>query len=157
MPIKRQRGVTLIEMIMVVALIGIMVGITFPSISSGIDSIRIASASDSIASMLNSALNLANRRQEVVEVEISLVNNTMRVRSAISGFDRTLDMPRGVEIRDVIPPIPVDRSVSRRFLIYPGGTAPRLGLEIVNSRGALRRVRVDPITGVPQIERGASR
>ena len=154
MSFNRQRGVTLIEMIMVVALIGIMVGITFPSISSGIDSIRIASASDSIASLLNAALNRADRRQEVVEVEISLLNSTMRARSARPGFDRTLEMPKGVEIRDVLPPIPADRSVPRRFLIYPGGTVPRLGVEIVNSRGALRRVRIDPITGVPQIERG---
>jgi hypothetical protein len=34
----------------------------------------------------------------------------------------------------------------------PGGVPPRIGVELRNSRGSRRIVRVDPITGVPQIE-----
>ena len=54
-----QRGITLIEMLIVVSLSGLMVGITFPSVSAGIDSLRITSTSDSIVSFLNGALNRA--------------------------------------------------------------------------------------------------
>jgi len=156
MSFRQQRGVTLIEMVIVVALLGVMVGITFPAVSSGIDSIRIASASDSVASHLNSALNYANRRQEPVLIEFSVVEDSMRVRGAQPGFDKTLEMPDGVDIRSILPPIPADLNTPRRFMVYPGGTVPRLGVELVNRRGARRVVRIDPITGVPQIERGVA-
>ena len=153
---KRQQGVTLIEMMLVVALIGLMAGITFPSVSAGIDSIRIAAASDTITSFLNGALNRANRRQEVIEIEIWLTDSTLKMRSARPGFERTVGLPKGVEIRDVLPSIPVERDVPRLFMVYPGGAPPRIGIKIVNRRGAERTVRVDPITGVARIERGKS-
>ncbi len=140
-------------MMMVVALIGLLVGLTFPSITSGIDALRLTSATDSIASFLNSALNRADRRQVVMEIEVSLTNNTVRMLSAEPGFERTLEMPKGVEIKDVLPPLPVDRETPRRFLIYPAGAVPRIGIELVNARGTRRIVRIDPITGAPQIER----
>jgi len=151
---KRQRGVTLIEMLLVVALIGLMAGVTFPSVSAGIDSIRIAAASDTVVSFLNGALNRANRRQEVIELEISLTDSTLKMRSARPGFERTVGLPAGVEIRDVLPTIPVERDIPRRIMVYPGGAPPRIGIEIVNRRGAERTIRVDPITGVALIERG---
>jgi prepilin-type N-terminal cleavage/methylation domain-containing protein len=153
MTVTTQRGVTLIEMLIVVSLIGLMVGITFPSVTAGIDSLRITSASDSIVSLLNGALNRAERRQEVVEVEISLKDNTLTLRSTQPGFIRKLELPEGVTIRAVFPEIPVEPEVSRHFLLYPGGTVPRFGVELVNRRGARRIVRIDPIIGAPKVER----
>jgi hypothetical protein len=41
---------------------------------------------------------------------------------------------------------------SRSFLLYPDGSVPRLGVELVNRRGVHRIVHVDPITGVPLVE-----
>jgi len=53
---RGQGGVTLIEMMIVVAIVGLMVGITFPAVSAGLDSVRLASATDSLASFLNAAV-----------------------------------------------------------------------------------------------------
>src|SRR5271157_3151118 len=44
-----QRGVTMIEMLVVVAVLAIVVGVSIPSISAGLDSIRLASTGDAIA------------------------------------------------------------------------------------------------------------
>ena len=144
-------GVTLVEMLLVVTLIGLMVGLSFPAISSGVDTLRLSSAADSTATFLNSALNRAERRQQVMEVTISRQQSKLTLRSTEPGFLRELSMPTGVTITGVLPEqfeFPGDRHV----FLYPGGTVPRVGVEITNKRGAKRIVRVDPMTGVPEIE-----
>jgi hypothetical protein len=40
----------------------------------------------------------------------------------------------------------------RTFFLYPSGTVPPLGVQLVNRRNVHRIVRVDPITGVPKVE-----
>jgi len=153
---KSERGVTLIEMLIVVSLIALLVGITFPSISSGIDSIRLASAADSVAAFLNGALSRAERLQEVVEIEIRPGEGTLAMRSSRPGFEKTLELPTGVTVRRILPEVLGRPNEPRRILLFPGGTVPRVSVELVNSRGGLRTVRIDPITGVPEIQRGAA-
>ena len=152
MPVLPSRGVTLVEMLIVVAIVGLMAGISFPAVSSGIDTIRLSAASDSLAGFLNSALNRAERRQQVVEVSISIKDNAVWLNSTESGFVRKLEMPSGVTIQAVWPKLNIETDEPRRFLLLPGSTVPRVGIEISNRRGVHRIVRVDPIIGVPQIE-----
>ncbi len=147
-----QAGLTLVEMIVVVSIIGLVAAISFPSISSGIDSLRLTSASDSIVSFLNGGMNRAERRQQIVEVTVSKSDNTIWLRSVDSGFNRRLEMPEGVTITKIHPEIPGHDDPSRSYMLYPGGTVPRFGVEIANRKGAHRIVRVDPITGVPDIQ-----
>lgn len=147
----KQRGVTLIEMLLVTALIGVMVGISFPAVSSGVDSLRLSSATDAVASFLNAALNRAERRQQVMEVTISREQNKISLRSSEAGFLRELTMPSGVTITAILPD---DHTMAqeRHVLLYPGGTVPRIGVELTNTRKAKKIVRVDPITGVPEVQ-----
>jgi prepilin-type N-terminal cleavage/methylation domain-containing protein len=147
----KERGVTLIEMLLVVALIGIMIGVSFPAVTSGVDSLRLSSASDAVVTFLNGALNRAERRQQVMEVTFSKEQNKLSIRSTEQGFSRELTMPEGVTITAIYPEQPGE-SDPRRIFLYPGGTVPRIGVGIMNKRGAKRIVRVDPITGVPEIE-----
>ena len=150
---KAARGVTLIEMIAVVALIGLIAAISFPAVSSGIDSLRLTSASTSIVAFLNSALNRAERRQEPVEVVVSIADNNLTMRSTDPSFLRSAEMPQDVKIDRILPPIPgVEDEKIRSVVLYPGSAPPRIGIEIVNRKGNRRIVRVDPTTGVPAVE-----
>jgi len=36
--------------------------------------------------------------------------------------------------------------------LLPGGNVPRIGIEIVNRKGLRRLVRVNPMTGVPEVQ-----
>jgi len=146
-------GVTLLEMLIVMALIGLVVSISFPAVSAGLDSLRLTTAATSTAAFLNSALNRAGRVQQVVEVTIDPRGNSIQAMSARPGYERKLDLPAGVRIAGVLPALVQESGEPRRFVLYPGGTMPRFGVELVNAKGARRTVRIDPITGVPQVER----
>jgi type II secretory pathway pseudopilin PulG len=139
-------------MLLVVALVGLLAGLAFPRISAGADSLRLASAADSIASLFNGALTRAERRGEALEIAILQSAGRIYVRSS-AGFERHYPLPEGVAVQAVLPPLPAETDVARRFLVLPGGTVPAIAVELVNRRGMRRIVRLDPITGVPRVER----
>jgi prepilin-type N-terminal cleavage/methylation domain-containing protein len=145
-------GVTLIEMMVVVALIALMAGISYPAITSGIDSMRLKAATNSVVSFLNAGLSRAERRQQVVEITISKLDNSIEMHSSVPGFSRKLPMPQGISIVQVLPPLPENPDAPRMFFLYPGGTVPPFGVQLINRRNVQRVVRVDPITGVPRVE-----
>jgi prepilin-type N-terminal cleavage/methylation domain-containing protein len=148
-----RRGVTLIEMLVVVALISLLVGISFPAFTSGIDSLRLNSATTSIVNFFNAGLDRAQRRQQVVEISILKGQNALEMRSTEAGFFRKLELPEGVSITRIFPDLLDAAGGPRNFLLYPGGAVPRFGVQLINRKNVEKVVRVDPITGVPQVER----
>jgi type II secretory pathway pseudopilin PulG len=149
----RVSGVTLIEMTIVVGLIALIAGITFPAFTSGIDTLRLNQSANGVVSFFNEALNRAERREQAVAITVIQAQNTLVMQSVEPGFEKKLELPQGVSIVKVLPEAEPAEDGTRQFLLYPGGAVPRVGIEIANSRHALRVVRVDPITGVPQVER----
>jgi prepilin-type N-terminal cleavage/methylation domain-containing protein len=143
---QRQAGVTLIEMLIVVTIIGIIAGVSFPAMTAGLASVRLSSASGSAASFLTGAMNRVERRELAAAIVITPKENRMAVYTAASGNkpDTTLQMPQGVAIEGDEP---------RRFFLQPGGTFPRITMVLRNEKGARRSVRIDPATGVPDIRR----
>src|SRR5215510_4348553 len=137
-------GVTLLELLIVMAILSLMVGVSFPAISSGLETIKLTSAADSLAAFLNGAYNRAERRQQVVALIVDPKANKLELYSNEPGFTRELVMPDGVTIEGDPEP--------RRVIVMPGGTPPAIAVQIVNRRGNRRVVRVDPMTGFPRIE-----
>src|SRR5947208_15939757 len=101
--LRDSRGVTLIEMIVVVTIIGLVAAVLTPSMTAGLDSVRMASAADNVASFLNSAVNRAERRQQAVEVLISAKDNKLALYSNDPAGDRELKLPDGISIENVLP------------------------------------------------------
>lgn len=135
------------------AIIGMIAGISYPAVTAGLESIRLASAADALASFLNGALNRAERRQQVVELLVSPKDNLVVLHSTEPGFERKLNLPDGITIEAVLPALSDEQAgMPRRILFLPGGTAPRIGVQIANRKGGRRIVRVDPMTGIPRIE-----
>jgi hypothetical protein len=140
-------------MVIVVAIVAMIAGITYPAVSNGLESVHLLSASDTTAGFINQALNRVERRQEVMELVVSVKDNSMVLHSTQAGFERKLELPDGITIASVLPRLPEeDAQAPRQFVLLPGGTAPRIGIELKNRKGARRIVRVDPMTGVPRIE-----
>ena len=149
---NRTRGVTLMEMMVVMAIISLIVAVSFPSTMAGLDNVRLSTATRSVAAFMNSAFNRAERRQQAVELTISIADNGMTMRSAEANFTKRLNLPPGIKVAAVWPALTEASDEPRSFLLQPGGVPPRIGIEIANKRGARRIVRLDPITGSTQIE-----
>ncbi|SRR5579883_434858 len=147
-------GVTLLELLIVITLMSLLAGLAYPSASAGLDTIRLRAASDQAVSFLNAALDRAQRRQQVVELRISPAENALAARSADVSFDRTLSLAEPVRIASVEPAEvnAISTGAQRRFLIYPGGTLPRIVIHLATRDGRRREVVVDPVTGAPHTE-----
>src|SRR3954471_16229824 len=89
---SRERGITLLELLIVMTLIALVTGLSYPSAASGLDSMRLRSAGDTIANFLNAAIDHASRRQQVIEVWISPHDNVLIARSPDLQFTRKLDI-----------------------------------------------------------------
>lgn len=140
------------EMMVVVAIIGLVAGLAFPSISSGIDSVRLRSATDSVASFLNTAVTRAERRQEPIELVISPKDNKLVAYSTDPGYKRELEMPDGVRIEAILPKVEQDENGPRRLILMPDATVPGIGVQLGNQHGSHRVVHLDPMTGFPRVE-----
>jgi type II secretory pathway pseudopilin PulG len=138
-------------MLVVVTIIGLLAGISYPSVAAGIDGVRMRSATDSVSAILNGAVDHAERRQQAVEIVLSVKDNTISLFSNEPGFRRQLKMPEGISIESLVPQIP-DEQGPRRVIVLPGGTAPGVGVQLVNRHGARRLVHLDPMTGFPRVE-----
>lgn len=136
-----QAGVTLVEMLVVVAIVAIITGISFPAMTSGLDSIRLKSASDATASFLNAAMNRVDRRQEVLELVVDTKQNQLVLLSTEPGFRHTLELPPSITLL----------GDERHVMLLPGGAPPRVVIGLTTSKGRHKLVRLDPITGVPAV------
>jgi hypothetical protein len=140
-------------MVVVVAIIALIVGLSFPAASAGLENVRMVSAADSVATFLNAAVNRAERHQQPVEVVIYPKEGRLGLYSNEPGFTRELTMPEGVSIEAVLPVEDGgDPAQARRIVFIPGATVPGISIQLGNRRNAHRRVRLDPMTGFPHVE-----
>src|SRR5262249_1334102 len=77
---RQPAGVPLLDLLIVITIVAAMAGLAYPSISASLDGLRLRSAADGIAGFLNTALDRAERRQEVIEVAILPQENALTAR-----------------------------------------------------------------------------
>jgi type II secretory pathway pseudopilin PulG len=134
-------------------LIALLAAVTYPTASAGLDSLRLRTAAERVVSLLNTALDRADRIQQVIEIRISPEDNAISARSSDMSLNRTLAIPAPVHIASAGPELPngalenATGGGQRRYLLYPGGTPPRISIELTTEEGRKRRVSVDPVTG----------
>ncbi len=144
---ERSRGVTLLEMLITVALVALIAGLVYPSMTSGLDSLRMRSTSNEVVRLLSAALDRADRRQQVVEIQVLPSDNAIQARTGDGGFFRRITLPEPMRIGAILPAVPgAPQGLARRFLVYPGGTVPAVSIEIVHPKGGRRLVSLDPLT-----------
>jgi type II secretory pathway pseudopilin PulG len=149
---RRSGGVTLLELMIVAVLVALLLGLTFSTAGAGLDAIRLRSAADSVAAVLSRALNHAERAQEPVEVVFDREAGTIAARAMTPRWKQDFKLADGVTIASILPAPPGGEPAARAFVLLPGAAFPALTVELSNPRGQRRRVRIDPVAGVPVVE-----
>lgn len=143
---RDRRGVTLVELLIAVAIIAVIVSVSAPGLTTGLATVRLSSASGDAATFLTRTMNRVETREEAAAVVISPAANAIEAFTAASGEKPAseLKMPQGISI---------EGEESKRIVMYPGGTIPRISIVLRNEKGARRSIEIDPITAVPKIQR----
>lgn len=150
---RRQSGVTMIEMLIVVVIVGLLAAVTYPSIASGLDAIRLRTASDTTATFLTQAMTRVERSQQPVEMLFQRGSRRLLMASVVMPHKPTeMLLPEGVTVTHIYPEPPGEPPELVSVVLMPGATFPALRVELVNPRGQRRLVRIDPLAGVPVVE-----
>lgn len=146
-----ERGVTLLEMLLVVVLIALLAGLSFPAVNSGLDAVRLRSAADAASSVLHQAAMKSERRQEPVEVIFDKAAGVITVRGLRAGSETAVELGEGITISAVNPEPPGPEQSVRSILLMPGAAFPRIEVVVANRRGNRKAVVLDPVTGAPSV------
>jgi type II secretory pathway pseudopilin PulG len=137
-------------MMVVAVIIAVIVSISTPSITAGIDAVRLSTATSSVSAFLNSASNLAERREQPVELIIAAKSLTFV--STDPSTRREFAVPDGIAMEPVSALPSEDAEGISRWLFMPGGAVPSVAIRLTNQHGGRRTVRLDPMTGFPRVE-----
>jgi prepilin-type N-terminal cleavage/methylation domain-containing protein len=139
--VGNSRGLTLVELLVALALAGMIMAISFPTVSAGLEGVRLQSAGRRVAAFINAAG--ARTEREQLPVEVVIESKRLRALAADGKWDQTVDLPEGVEIRA--------EELPRRLVLLPGVPPPRTKLSLRSQRGKGLSVELNPLTGAPEI------
>jgi general secretion pathway protein H len=146
---KAERGFALIEMLCVLAIIGLLAAIILPAIPRATSRAKLESYAVETAALLKADRNAALRRQIQVTTEIDAAARS--IRSGVTG--RIIRLPNDISIGAILASRCADRSAGRSIDFFPSGMS--CGGTIALTRpGMGYEVRVNWLTGgvdiVPQ-------
>jgi prepilin-type N-terminal cleavage/methylation domain-containing protein len=147
-PGSQEAGVTLLELVLVLAILSLAVSLVAPRFGNWSDEWTLRSAAEGVAQTVRYARTRALFEQSYYVVEIEPGAHLVRVFNPASGFLRAFALPRGVTVEDGENPPPA----VVRLLLPPSGVVEERNLWLSNRRGSKFRVHVNFLLGTPAVE-----
>lgn len=141
-PRRPRAGVTLIEMLVVVTLIGLAASIAYPTAIGGLSAIRLRGAVEQAQTFFLQAKQYADRRQEVVQLTIDPEGNRLRALSETGAWLETLEFADGVAVAGL--------EEAHSVILFPGSPAPAFALMLDSGEGERLGFRMNFLTGLPE-------
>ncbi len=148
---RGERGLTILEMLIVVMIVSLLVGLAYPSVGAGLDSLRLRAEADRAAALLTQAMARVERAQLPMELVIDRAAGVLLLRDPAGRQPRELRLPPGIRVAAVLPPA-AGGETARLLLLAPGEPFPGVGVVLANARGQRRLVRIDPLTAMAAVE-----
>ena len=112
-------GFTLVELLVVLAVLALALAVVSPSLTGAIDSVRFKSAQRDLVSALRYARSRAVNSQQATSVEINVKQGTMQV----AGKQRTLSVPDDVVLTLVTAQREQLSAYEGAIRFYPDGSS----------------------------------
>ncbi len=149
--VRRDRGFTLLELVVVLFIMGLGLAFVLPSVSRGLEGLSLTAAAREAAAVYRGAREDAVARQEIKLVLLAPEGD----RLAMRWDHRERLLPQGVRVGVVRPETLRNAEGIIALEFYPDGSSSGGELLIEGASGRLPLwVRVDAVTGRVKIARG---
>ncbi|MFQ5901314.1 MAG: GspH/FimT family pseudopilin [Thermodesulfobacteriota bacterium] len=147
-PLRRESGFTLLELLLVLFIVGLSTALVVPSITGGITNLKIRASTKRLATTLRYARNLAISRKRPYYVRVLANENRLIVTSGRGekkeGLEKELTLSEEIVIM-------VDTGDVLAF--YPKGNSTGGTFDIQNTEGIpFYTVNIEPSTGRVKVE-----
>ncbi len=127
------RGVTLIEVLVVATLIGLVAAVAAPSVGSGVETVKLRSSAERLAATFRLARERAVRSRHYWQVSVDAKTGRVELRDLEGQYARDWELSAIA-----------DQQISLQF--PPDGSVPAGKVVLRNSRGRTATVETDPFT-----------
>jgi prepilin-type N-terminal cleavage/methylation domain-containing protein len=150
-----QKGFTLLEVLLTLAIMALILAVSYPSLSRATAAISLRTTGRDILNTFRYAREKAVAEQTGIQVTVDRENQILRLTDDFGEGNRHYLLPDNVRIQRVIlgGRESVDGAVTVRFL--PNGSSDSVELLLQSRTGAFLRVISDPITGGVCIRSGS--
>jgi type II secretion system protein H len=140
---KKDAGITLLEMLVVVTLVGLLAAVTAPAVGSGIETVKLRSSAERLASTMRLARERAVRTRHYQQVTVDPQTRRVELRDLEGDYARAWEIPETIAVQLKQP----------LFLQFaPDGGVPELHVELQNSRRRMVSVEMDAFTALPSVK-----
>ncbi len=149
------QGFSLLELMIVVLVMALVLGVTYPSLSRGSSAIHLRATARDILSTFRYAREKAVTEQTAMLVTVSREKQELVLSDDFGGGSRKYALPPDVQIEKLMlaETEVTEGPVIIRFL--PNGSAENAQLLLKSNKGSYLRIITDPITGGARVEPGA--
>jgi len=140
---KNSRGITLIEMLVVMTILGLLAAVVAPSVGSGVETVRLRATGEKLAATLRLARTRALRTRHYMQVSVDPQSRAVELRDLEGGAVSSWEIPNAIRVQS-------ERRLA--FLVYPDGGTQMMRVSLRNQRGREVEVASDPFTLFPSVQ-----
>ncbi len=139
-----RRGFSLLELLLVIAIMGMLAAVVLPSLPGALESARLRGSAGEVRATFTLARTLAvsESRSRAVAFDLG------RGEYGIDGDPRKWALPEGIRVAALRPGDAAPEGGVLRVRFYPDGSADEAEVALSSSGGGRLRISVDPLTGI---------
>lgn len=149
---RSRRGVTLLELLVVMTLLAIVSALVYPSFGSALSSLRLRGEARQVVSACRLAKWEAIARRQPFLLLVNLEKNQLAVTDASRQVMKGMELPPGIRIFQSQKISENGSADAGEFYFFPNGTAETGTIVLRDDHGRNLKVVIDFLTGDAKIE-----
>ena len=145
-------GVTLIELVMVMLIIGLALAVSFPSLSRGTSAFHLRAAARDVLNTLRYAREKAITEQVSMRITVDPKEQKVILTDDVGDGARVYTPPHDVRIQQVFLGGQEVRDEPLVIRFMTNGSCPEAQIVLTSDKGGVVRVVTDPISGGARVQ-----